>query len=76
MVTVVHNCHSMGVIHRDLKPENFLFLSADEDSPLKATDFGLSVFFKPGSLIEKDPIFIGNIEFLSTIRRLILFNCI
>jgi calcium-dependent protein kinase len=46
--TVVHNCHSMGVMHRDLKPENFLLLSKDEDSPLKATDFGLSVFFKPG----------------------------
>jgi len=38
----------MGVMHRDLKPENFLFLSKDENSPLKATDFGLSVFFKPG----------------------------
>ncbi|XP_057521432.1 calcium-dependent protein kinase 1-like isoform X1 [Amaranthus tricolor] len=50
IVTVVHNCHSMGVIHRDLKPENFLFLSSDEDSPLKATDFGLSVFFKPGEV--------------------------
>ncbi|XP_071918433.1 calcium-dependent protein kinase 1-like isoform X1 [Coffea arabica] len=48
MVTVVHYCHSMGVMHRDLKPENFLFLSSDEDSPLKATDFGLSVFYKPG----------------------------
>ena len=48
IVTVVHNCHSMGVMHRDLKPENFLFLSTDENSPLKATDFGLSVFFKPG----------------------------
>ncbi|XP_010541306.1 PREDICTED: calcium-dependent protein kinase 3 [Tarenaya hassleriana] len=48
MVMVVHNCHSMGVMHRDLKPENFLFLSKDENSPLKATDFGLSVFFKPG----------------------------
>lgn len=48
IVTVVHYCHSMGVMHRDLKPENFLFLSADEDLPLKATDFGLSAFFKPG----------------------------
>lgn len=48
IVTVVHNCHSMGVMHRDLKPENFLLLSKDEDSPLKATDFGLSMFFKPG----------------------------
>ncbi|EES20022.1 calcium-dependent protein kinase 1 [Sorghum bicolor] len=48
IVSVVHSCHSMGVMHRDLKPENFLFLSKREDSPLKATDFGLSVFFKPG----------------------------
>ncbi|KAJ8436597.1 hypothetical protein Cgig2_031538 [Carnegiea gigantea] len=50
IVTVVYNCHSMGVMHRDLKPENFLFLSPAEDSPLKATDFGLSVFFKPGEV--------------------------
>ncbi|KAK3137878.1 hypothetical protein QOZ80_5AG0361610 [Eleusine coracana subsp. coracana] len=48
IVSVVHTCHSMGVMHRDLKPENFLFLNKSEDSPLKATDFGLSVFFKPG----------------------------
>ncbi|XP_011026960.1 PREDICTED: calcium-dependent protein kinase 3 [Populus euphratica] len=52
IVTVVHNCHTMGVIHRDLKPENFLFLSTHEDSPLKATDFGLSVFFKPGDVFK------------------------
>jgi serine/threonine protein kinase len=35
-------------MHRDLKPENFLFVNEREDSPLKAIDFGLSVFFKPG----------------------------
>lgn len=51
IVTVVHNCHSMGVMHRDLKPENFLFLS-QADFPLKATDFGLSVFFKPGEVFK------------------------
>ena len=33
---------------RDLKPENFLLESKDEHSALKCTDFGLSVFFKPG----------------------------
>ncbi|MCO5581958.1 hypothetical protein L7F22_035847 [Adiantum nelumboides] len=42
---VVQTCHSLGVIHRDLKPENFLFLDKTENSPLKAIDFGLSVFF-------------------------------
>lgn len=48
IVGVVEGCHSLGVMHRDLKPENFLFLSSDEDAALKATDFGLSVFYKPG----------------------------
>jgi calcium-dependent protein kinase len=48
IVQIVHTCHSMGVIHRDLKPENFLMLNKDEDSPVKATDFGLSVFYKQG----------------------------
>ncbi|KAL5168026.1 Calcium-dependent protein kinase 1 [Glycine soja] len=52
IVTVAHDCHTMGVMHRDLKPENFLFLSKDENSPLKATDFGLSVFFKPGDVFK------------------------
>ncbi|KAG1367726.1 calcium-dependent protein kinase 1 [Cocos nucifera] len=52
IVTVVHICHSMGVMHRDLKPENFLFLNKREDWPLKATDFGLSVFFKPGEVFK------------------------
>jgi calcium-dependent protein kinase len=50
IVEIVHTCHSMGVIHRDLKPENFLLLSKDENAPLKATDFGLSVFFKEGEV--------------------------
>ncbi|XP_072967028.1 calcium-dependent protein kinase 1-like [Typha angustifolia] len=52
IVGVVHSCHSMGVMHRDLKPENFLFLNKREDSPLKATDFGLSVFLKPGEVLK------------------------
>ncbi|GAB4844818.1 Calcium-dependent protein kinase 4 [Ancistrocladus abbreviatus] len=48
IVGVVEACHSLGVMHRDLKPENFLFENNDEDAKLKATDFGLSVFYKPG----------------------------
>ncbi|KAB2034773.1 hypothetical protein ES319_D04G107000v1 [Gossypium barbadense] len=50
MVGVVQACHSLGVMHRDLKPENFLFINKDEDAPLKAIDFGLSMFFKPGEI--------------------------
>ncbi|XP_034219446.1 calcium-dependent protein kinase 13 isoform X2 [Prunus dulcis] len=47
IVEVVQLCHKHGVIHRDLKPENFLFANKKENSPLKAIDFGLSIFFKP-----------------------------
>ncbi|XP_019153837.1 PREDICTED: calcium-dependent protein kinase 26-like [Ipomoea nil] len=52
IVGVIQACHSLGVMHRDLKPENFLFVSGDEDSPLKTIDFGLSTFFKPGEVFE------------------------
>lgn len=48
IVGVVEACHSLGVMHRDLKPENFLLANRSEDAALKATDFGLSVFFRPG----------------------------
>ncbi|XP_021759919.1 calcium-dependent protein kinase 28-like isoform X1 [Chenopodium quinoa] len=48
MLRVAAQCHLHGLVHRDMKPENFLFKSAKDDSPLKATDFGLSDFIKPG----------------------------
>ncbi|KAL8117601.1 CDPK-related protein kinase isoform X1 [Apium graveolens] len=46
ILNVVAFCHLQGVVHRDLKPENFLFKSKDEDSQLKAIDFGLSDYVK------------------------------
>ncbi|XP_055803254.1 calcium-dependent protein kinase 28-like [Solanum dulcamara] len=48
MLKVAAQCHLHGLVHRDMKPENFLFKSPKEDSPLKATDFGLSDFIRPG----------------------------
>jgi calcium-dependent protein kinase len=53
MVRVVEVCHSLGVMHQDLKPklDNFLFASTAEDASLKATDFGLSMFYKPGMCV-------------------------
>jgi calcium-dependent protein kinase len=50
IVGVIEACHSLGVMHRDLKPENFLFSNQGEDADLKTTDFGLSIFFKPGEI--------------------------
>ncbi|KAJ7560118.1 hypothetical protein O6H91_04G114200 [Diphasiastrum complanatum] len=53
IVKVVQACHSLGVIHRDLKPENFLLASKKDDAPVKAIDFGLSVFYKPGDVLSE-----------------------
>ncbi|CAN1824721.1 Calcium-dependent protein kinase 29 [Linum perenne] len=53
IVNVVHVCHFMGVMHRDLKPENFLLASKDDDAPIKATDFGLSVFIEEGKVYKE-----------------------
>lgn len=47
ILNVTAFCHLQGVVHRDLKPENFLFISKEENSPLKAIDFGLSDYVKP-----------------------------
>ncbi|KAJ7244205.1 hypothetical protein O6H91_Y432300 [Diphasiastrum complanatum] len=52
MLNVVARCHLNGVVHRDLKLENFLFKSQDDDSPIKAADFGLSDFIRPGKKFE------------------------
>ncbi|KAJ9555419.1 hypothetical protein OSB04_010033 [Centaurea solstitialis] len=48
ILEVVKVCHKHGVIHRDLKPENFLYANKGETAPLKAIDFGLSIFIEPG----------------------------
>ncbi|XP_010550381.1 PREDICTED: CDPK-related kinase 5 isoform X2 [Tarenaya hassleriana] len=47
ILNVVAFCHLQGVVHRDLKPENFLFTSKEENSQLKAIDFGLSDYVRP-----------------------------
>ncbi|KHG25548.1 CDPK-related protein kinase [Gossypium arboreum] len=47
ILNVVAFCHLQGVVHRDLKPENFLYISKEENSLLKAIDFGLSDFVRP-----------------------------
>ena len=39
----VAQCHAKGFIYRDIKPDNFLLLTADPTSPIRATDFGLSI---------------------------------
>jgi calcium-dependent protein kinase len=42
MMSAVSYCHNEKICHRDLKPENLLFLTKEENSPIKVIDFGLS----------------------------------
>lgn len=35
-------------MHRDIKPENFLLTDKTETAVIKAADFGLCTYFKPG----------------------------
>jgi len=41
IIDAVSYWHEMDIIHRDLKPENLLYESADEESLIKISDFGL-----------------------------------
>ncbi|PSC69548.1 calcium-dependent kinase 17 [Micractinium conductrix] len=52
MTRSVAQCHGMDVMLRDIKPENFMFLDKSPDSPLKAIDFGISVFCRPGQYVD------------------------
>ncbi|XP_055690101.1 calcium/calmodulin-dependent protein kinase type 1 isoform X2 [Lutzomyia longipalpis] len=42
VLEAVDYMHDQGVVHRDLKPENLLYYSADDDSKIMISDFGLS----------------------------------
>lgn len=50
MLTTLDQCHAKGVIHRDVKPENFLLADYSCSTNIKASDFGVSTFFKPGQV--------------------------
>ncbi|KAL3141930.1 hypothetical protein ABBQ32_004581 [Trebouxia sp. C0010 RCD-2024] len=43
IIRFISQCHAKGIIYRDIKPDNFLFLTKDENSAIRATDFGLSI---------------------------------
>jgi len=51
ILRTVAQCHSRGVIVRDVKPENFLFKDERPDAPLRAIDFGLAEYCKPGEFL-------------------------
>ncbi|XP_066585030.1 ribosomal protein S6 kinase alpha-5-like isoform X2 [Prorops nasuta] len=42
LASAIYYMHSKGVVHRDLKPENIVYVSNDEDSPVKIVDFGFA----------------------------------
>ena len=52
IITGLSYCHNQGICHRDLKMENILFLTKEEDSPIKIIDFGLSTCIKKKKLVQ------------------------
>ncbi|KAK9071445.1 hypothetical protein SSX86_010014 [Deinandra increscens subsp. villosa] len=62
MLKIAAECHLHGLVHRDMKPENFVFKSQTDDSCLKAIDFGLSDFIRPG---KKFSNIVGNAYYMA-----------
>ena len=52
IITAISYCHNQGICHRDLKLENVLFLTSQEDSPIKIIDFGLSQCVEKKKLVQ------------------------
>lgn len=52
ILRTIAQCHSRHVLIRDVKPENFLYLTSDQDAPLKAIDFGLATYCKPDQTLQ------------------------
>ena len=46
VLRTVAQCHARNVLIRDVKPDNFLYLTKDDDAPLKAIDFGIAQYCK------------------------------
>ena len=44
----IAQCHGKGLVYRDVKPDNFIFVRDELHTPLKATDFGLSIKHRIG----------------------------
>lgn len=49
LLSAVAFLHEKDIAHRDIKPENVLFVSEDEDSDIKLTDFGFANFYSPSN---------------------------
>ena len=52
IIIAISYCHNQGICHRDLKLENVLFLTSQEDSPIKIIDFGLSQCVEKKKLVQ------------------------
>jgi len=49
IVDGIKYCHDLQIAHRDLKPENLLYLTEDDESIIKISDFGLAKMLDSGN---------------------------
>ena len=66
ILRTVAQCHSCNVIIRDVKPDNFLFLSDDDNSSMRAIDFGLAEYCEPGQYLSDK---VGHLLFMASLSH-------
>lgn len=53
LLSLVAAAHDANIVLRDIKLDNLLFLSPEEDSPLKAIDFGIATRCDPEEVLSE-----------------------
>ncbi len=61
----LEHIHACRILHLDLKPFSIVFLSRDEDSTLKITDFSLAQRLQPGQRRYNIAQMCGSLEFMA-----------
>ena len=53
LLSLVAAAHDANIVLRDIKLDNLLFLSPEEDAPLKAIDFGIATRCDPEEVLSE-----------------------
>lgn len=62
VLKAVQHMHSRGIVHRDIKPENIVFVTRNDDSPVKVVDFGFACKGDPSQVLVQ---FCGSLPYMA-----------